>query len=67
MRTLIGVRHVAGRGAQHARQPGAEPERDDRDQSGDVLVVSIAFVIAACVIWLAPRPTRQVDITQAGH
>lgn len=30
-------------------------------------VVAIAFVIAAAVIWLAPRPTRQVDMTQAGH
>jgi DHA2 family multidrug resistance protein len=30
-------------------------------------IVGIAFVLAACVIWLAPRPTRAVDITQAGH
>jgi DHA2 family multidrug resistance protein len=29
--------------------------------------VAIAFAIAAAVIWLAPRPTRKVDPTQAGH
>src|SRR5262245_55178724 len=30
-------------------------------------MVAVAFAIAACFIWLAPRPTRSVDMTQAGH
>jgi DHA2 family multidrug resistance protein len=30
-------------------------------------IVCGAFVIAAAVIWLAPRPSRAVDMTQAGH
>ena len=30
-------------------------------------LVAIAFFIAAFVIWLAPRPTRAVDMTRAGH
>jgi DHA2 family multidrug resistance protein len=29
--------------------------------------VVAAFVVAACVVWLAPRPTRAVDMSQAGH
>jgi DHA2 family multidrug resistance protein len=32
-----------------------------------LLLVAAAFSIAAAVIWLAPRPTRKVDMTQAGH
>jgi DHA2 family multidrug resistance protein len=32
-----------------------------------LLLVTIAFTLAAFVIWLAPRPTRAVDMTQAGH
>lgn len=32
-----------------------------------LLIVAVAFAIAAAVIWLAPRPTRKVDMTQAGH
>jgi membrane fusion protein (multidrug efflux system) len=32
-----------------------------------LLYVAVAFSIAAAVIWLAPRPTRKVDMTQAGH
>jgi DHA2 family multidrug resistance protein len=32
-----------------------------------LLLVAVAFTIAAAVIWLAPRPTRKVDMTQAGH
>jgi DHA2 family multidrug resistance protein len=30
-------------------------------------VVAAIFVVAACVIWLAPKPARAVDMTQAGH
>ena len=30
-------------------------------------LVAIAFGLAACLVWLAPRPTRSVDMTQAGH
>lgn len=30
-------------------------------------IVVLAFVVAAAVIWLAPRPTRAVDLSQAGH
>jgi DHA2 family multidrug resistance protein len=30
-------------------------------------LVAVAFVIAAGVVWLAPRPTRAVDMTKAGH
>jgi len=29
--------------------------------------VAVAFGLGALVIWLAPRPTRKVDMTQAGH
>lgn len=32
-----------------------------------MLWVVAAFVVAATVIWLAPRPTRMVDVSQAGH
>lgn len=30
-------------------------------------LVTIAFFIAASVIWLAPKPVHAVDMTQAGH
>jgi DHA2 family multidrug resistance protein len=30
-------------------------------------LVALAFALAASVIWLAPKPTRTVDMTQAGH
>jgi DHA2 family multidrug resistance protein len=30
-------------------------------------LVAVAFMLAACFVWLAPRPTRTVDMTQAGH
>jgi len=30
-------------------------------------IVGIVFVLSACLIWLAPRPSRAVDMTQAGH
>jgi DHA2 family multidrug resistance protein len=29
--------------------------------------VAIVFALAALIIWLAPRPTRAVDMSQAGH
>jgi DHA2 family multidrug resistance protein len=35
--------------------------------NGIMLTVVLAFVVSACVIWLAPRPTRAVDMSQAGH
>jgi DHA2 family multidrug resistance protein len=30
-------------------------------------MVAASFLLAALVIWLAPRPTRAVDMAQAGH
>jgi DHA2 family multidrug resistance protein len=30
-------------------------------------MVAVAFAFAAFFIWLAPRPTRSVDMSQAGH
>jgi len=30
-------------------------------------IVALCFAISAAVIWLAPRPSRAVDMTQAGH
>jgi DHA2 family multidrug resistance protein len=30
-------------------------------------IVAIAFAVSAMIIWLAPRPARAVDMTQAGH
>lgn len=32
-----------------------------------IAFIAIAFALAACVIWLAPRPTRAVDMSRAGH
>jgi len=32
-----------------------------------MMVVALAFLLAAFVIWLAPKPSRAVDMTQAGH
>jgi len=32
-----------------------------------MLFISCVFVFGALLIWLAPRPTRAVDMTQAGH
>jgi hypothetical protein len=32
-----------------------------------MLFVAVVFALAALVIWLAPRPTRKVDMTKAGH
>ncbi|HEY0265462.1 MAG TPA: hypothetical protein VGC16_01840 [Rhizomicrobium sp.] len=31
-----------------------------------MMLVAVAFVLSACAIWLAPRPARAVDPTQAG-
>jgi DHA2 family multidrug resistance protein len=31
-----------------------------------MLIVAIAFILAACAIWLVPRPTREIDPAQAG-
>ncbi len=28
---------------------------------------AVALLIGAALVWIAPRPTRQVDMTQAGH
>jgi len=30
-------------------------------------VIALVFAAAACFIWLARRPTRSVDLSQAGH
>ena len=32
-----------------------------------MLIVTMAFALAAFVIWLAPKPRRAVDMSQAGH
>jgi len=32
-----------------------------------MLLVALAFMVAATVIWLAPKPTRTVDMSKAGH
>jgi DHA2 family multidrug resistance protein len=32
-----------------------------------VAIVAIVFALSACLIWLAPKPSRTVDMTQAGH
>jgi DHA2 family multidrug resistance protein len=32
-----------------------------------MFLVALAFALAASVIWLAPKPSRAVDMTQAGH
>jgi DHA2 family multidrug resistance protein len=31
-----------------------------------MFLVALAFVFAACVIWLSPKPARAIDMTQAG-
>jgi DHA2 family multidrug resistance protein len=31
-----------------------------------MMLVAVAFVVAACAIWLAPKPTRAIDPAQAG-
>jgi DHA2 family multidrug resistance protein len=30
-------------------------------------IVALAFVVSAFIIWLAPKPMRKVNMTQAGH
>jgi len=30
-------------------------------------IVAIVFALSACLIWFAPKPSRAVDMTQAGH
>jgi len=30
-------------------------------------IVGVVFALSACLIWLAPKPSRAVDMTQAGH
>lgn len=32
-----------------------------------MMIVTFAFLLAASVIWLAPKPARAVDMTAAGH
>jgi DHA2 family multidrug resistance protein len=32
-----------------------------------MFMVALAFLLAAFAIWLAPRPVRAIDMTQAGH
>ena len=31
-----------------------------------MMLVTFAFLLAACAIWLAPKPERAVDLAQAG-
>jgi DHA2 family multidrug resistance protein len=35
--------------------------------NGIMWIVGVVFILSACIIWLAPKPTRVVDMTQAGH
>jgi DHA2 family multidrug resistance protein len=35
--------------------------------NGMMGLVAASFLLAALVIWLAPRPTRAIDMAQAGH
>jgi len=35
--------------------------------NGVMAVVAVVFVLAAVVIWIAPRPTRAVDMTKGSH
>jgi DHA2 family multidrug resistance protein len=35
--------------------------------NGIMLCVVLAFAVSAMVIWIAPRPSRAVDLSQAGH
>jgi len=35
--------------------------------NGLMAVVAVVFVLAAVVIWIAPRPTRAVDMTKGSH
>lgn len=30
-------------------------------------LTAMMFAIAACVVWIAPKPSRAVDMTKAGH
>jgi DHA2 family multidrug resistance protein len=30
-------------------------------------VVAVVFAVSACLIWFAPKPSRAVDMTHAGH
>jgi DHA2 family multidrug resistance protein len=54
---------------------GTRSALDNLTQSQSVMLatneimafVAVTFGLAALVIWLAPRPTRKVDMTQAGH
>lgn len=32
-----------------------------------MMLITLSFTFAAFVIWLAPKPARAVDMTQAGH
>jgi len=32
-----------------------------------MFLVAVAFLLAAFAIWLAPKPSRAVDMAQAGH
>jgi len=65
------LRTLTGSGMSH---DAALNQLNDMVQSQSVMiatnqlmfVVALAFAIAACAIWLAPRPNRAVDPAQAG-
>ena len=35
--------------------------------NGILWEVALVFGLAACVIWLAPKPERAIDLSQVGH
>jgi hypothetical protein len=57
------------------RKPPVPPVLDQIVQGQSVMlatnqiltIVAAVFALGAAVIWLAPRPTRAVDMTKAGH
>lgn len=77
---LVGLTDRGGEMARSLADAGLSPDAarqvlDQMLQSQSVMlatnhilwVVGAAFALSACVIWLAPRPTRSIDMSQAGH
>jgi DHA2 family multidrug resistance protein len=77
---LAGLVDSAGDTARSLAQSGLTPDAvreflDRATQSQSVMLatnemmgfVAVAFAVAACFVWLAPRPTRAIDMTKTGH
>jgi len=77
---LVGTLDRTGEAARSLADSGMTPDMvnstlDRMLQSQSVMLatneimtlVAVAFALSACVVWLAPRPTRAVDMTKAGH